>query len=72
MGKIVYLMGKSSTGKDTIFKKLLEDKSLALKNIVPYTTRPIRGGEKDGQEYFSGNGLPQDNLAVRPGVFFYG
>ena len=52
MGKIVYLMGKSSTGKDTIFKKLLEDKSLALKNIVPYTTRPIRGGEKDGQEYF--------------------
>ena len=52
MGKIVYLMGKSSTGKDTIFKRLLEDDGLKLKNIVPYTTRPIRDGEKDGEEYF--------------------
>ena len=52
MGKIVYLMGKSSTGKDTIFKRLLEDDGLKLKNIVPYTTRPLRGGEKDGEEYF--------------------
>ena len=52
MGKIVYLMGKSSTGKDTIFKRLLEDGELKLKNIVPYTTRPLRGGEKDGEEYF--------------------
>ena len=52
MGKIVYLMGKSSTGKDTIFKRLLEDKALRLKNIVPYTTRPIRDGEKNGEEYF--------------------
>ena len=52
MGKIIYLMGKSSTGKDTIFKRLLEDSGLNLKNIVPYTTRPIRGGEKNGQEYF--------------------
>ena len=52
MGKIIYLMGKSSTGKDTIFKKLLEDRSLKLKNIVPYTTRPIRDGEKSGKEYY--------------------
>lgn len=52
MGKIVYLMGKSSTGKDTIFKKLLEEGAVALKTIVPYTTRPIRAGESDGVEYF--------------------
>lgn len=52
MGKIIYLMGKSSTGKDTIFKRLLADNTLGLKTIVPYTTRPIRGGEKEGQEYF--------------------
>ena len=45
-------MGKSSTGKDTIFKKLLADSSLGLKTIVPYTTRPIRVGEKNGVEYF--------------------
>lgn len=52
MGKIICLMGKSSTGKDTIFKRLLEDRDLNLKNIVPYTTRPLRDGEKDGEEYF--------------------
>lgn len=52
MGKIVYLMGKSSSGKDTIFKRLLADESLGLKTIVPYTTRPIRSGERNGLEYF--------------------
>lgn len=52
MGKIVYLMGKSSAGKDTIYKRLLEDGELGLKNIVPYTTRPIRDGEQNGVEYF--------------------
>ena len=52
MGKIYCIMGKSSTGKDTLFKKILGDESLALKTIVPYTTRPARAGEKNGVEYF--------------------
>lgn len=52
MGKIFYLMGKSSSGKDTIFKALLSDGELSLKQIVPYTTRPIREGEQNGVEYF--------------------
>lgn len=52
MGKIFYLMGKSSSGKDTIFKRLLENKELSLYTIVPYTTRPIRAGETEGTEYF--------------------
>lgn len=52
MGKIICLMGKSSTGKDTIYKRLLEDGGLGLKTIVPYTTRPIRSGERQGVEYF--------------------
>lgn len=52
MGKMIYLMGKSSTGKDTIYKALLQDESLSLKKIIPYTTRPIRSGEKPGEEYF--------------------
>lgn len=51
MGKIICLMGKSSTGKDTIYKRLLEDRDLALRTIVPYTTRPIRDNEQDGVEY---------------------
>ncbi len=51
MGKIVCLMGKSSTGKDTIYKRLLVQEDLGLKRIVPYTTRPMREGEKEGVEY---------------------
>lgn len=55
MGKIFYLMGKSSSGKDTIYKALLSNKELNLKKIIPYTTRPIRDGEQDGVEYFFTN-----------------
>ncbi len=51
MGKIVCLMGKSSSGKDTIYKRLLTQKNVPLQTIVPYTTRPIRVGEQDGVEY---------------------
>lgn len=52
MGKIVCLMGKSSSGKDTIYKRLLEQHNIELKEIVTYTTRPIRAGEQDGVEYY--------------------
>ncbi len=52
MSKIVYLMGKSSTGKDTIFKELLSCGTIPFETIVPYTTRPIRDGEENGVEYF--------------------
>lgn len=51
MGKIVCLMGKSSSGKDTIYKKLLAQNEVVLRAIVPYTTRPIRAGEREGVEY---------------------
>ena len=52
MGKIFYIMGKSSSGKDTIYQKLLAQKQNTLHMIVMYTTRPIRDGEKNGVEYF--------------------
>ena len=51
MSKIVYLMGKSSTGKDTIYKELLKSGRVKLQTVVPYTTRPIRVGEEEGVEY---------------------
>lgn len=51
MAKIFYLMGKSASGKDTIYKKIKEAFP-QLKPIVIYTTRPIREGEKEGVEYF--------------------
>ena len=47
--KIVYIMGKSSSGKDTIFKKLKE--KLNFNTYIMYTTRPIREGEKEGITY---------------------
>ncbi|HJD29295.1 MAG TPA: guanylate kinase [Candidatus Blautia avicola] len=52
MGKIFYIMGKSSSGKDTIYKRLLEDPELELRNIILYTTRPMRQGEQPGREYY--------------------
>ncbi len=52
MGKIFCIMGKSSSGKDTLYKQILKDRSLHLSWIVPYTTRPIRFGETEGVEYY--------------------
>ena len=51
-GRIFLLMGKSTSGKDTVYKNLIADKALSLKKVVPYTTRPIRSNETDGAEYF--------------------
>ena len=52
MGKIYCICGKSSSGKDTVYKRLLADESLKLNQLVTYTTRPIREGEVNGREYF--------------------
>ena len=49
-GRLFCLMGKSASGKDTIYKKIKEQMP-ELRTIVIYTTRPIREGEKDGVEY---------------------
>lgn len=52
MGKLYVIMGKSATGKDTLFHLLLNQKELTVKEVIPYTTRPIRSGETDGKEYY--------------------
>lgn len=51
MGKIFMIIGPSSSGKDTIFKKIRDDNPDLLP-IVTYTTRPIRSGEENGKDYF--------------------
>ena len=51
MKKIFYVMGKSASGKDTIYKKILEQMP-RLSTVTLYTTRPMRDGEKDGVEYY--------------------
>ena len=52
MGKIFYLFGKSATGKDKFYQALMANESLGLKKVVPYTTRPMRVGERNGVQYF--------------------
>ena len=52
MGKIFYIIGKSATGKDSIYNKILEQQIPNLEKLVIYTTRPQREGETNGKEYF--------------------
>ena len=52
MGKIFCLMGKSACGKDTLYKRIITDKSLSIQTLIPYPTRPPRSGERNGVEYF--------------------
>lgn len=52
MGKIFCIMGKSSSGKDTIYKNLLSQKDFPLFPIIPCTTRPKRKEETPGVEYY--------------------
>lgn len=58
MGKIHMLMGKSSSGKDTIKNLLIkkftpeEWEKFHLSEVTMYTTRPIRTGEENGKAYW--------------------
>lgn len=49
MNRIFYIMGKSSSGKDSIYKKLIAE--LGFDPLVIYTTRPMRENEMEGREY---------------------
>lgn len=51
MGKIYCIMGKSSSGKDSIYQKIMESEIPGLLRIIPYTTRPVRADETDGKQY---------------------
>ena len=50
MKKIVYLMGKSASGKDTVYRELLK-RFPGFRRLIPCTTRPQREGERAGEEY---------------------
>ena len=47
--KLIYMMGKSSSGKDTIYNKLKQE--CDYDTYVLYTTRPKRNGEIEGVTY---------------------
>jgi guanylate kinase len=50
-GKLVIISAPSGAGKTTIVKHLLES-GLNLSFSVSATTRPLRGNEVDGQDYY--------------------
>ncbi len=52
VNQIFYIMGKSASGKDSVYRYLLEQSGLGLKKLMLYTTRPIRTEEEYGKEYY--------------------
>lgn len=50
--KIIAIMGKAGSGKDTIATALATRFPNNFNNIVSCTTRPMREGEKEGINYF--------------------
>lgn len=51
MAKLFLIMGKSASGKDTLYKDIVQRFADRLGVVVPYTTRPKRQGETEGVEY---------------------
>ncbi len=49
MNRIFCIMGKSSSGKDSLYSELIS--TLGLTPLVIYTTRPMRENEEEGREY---------------------
>lgn len=49
--KIIGIMGKSGSGKDTLMQSVLS-KTTSLNEIISHTTRPRREHETDGVQYF--------------------
>lgn len=50
MSRVFCLVGKSCSGKDTLFPLILE-RYPELEPVTPHTTRPRRPGEAEGQSY---------------------
>ena len=51
MGKLYVFMGKSASGKDTLYREITQ-RHPKLHPVVTYTTRPRRAGETEGEEYY--------------------
>lgn len=51
MNRIFCIVGKSCSGKDTVYARILAQNRPGLVPVVPCTTRPRRPGETEGQTY---------------------
>lgn len=52
MSRIFCIVGKSGSGKDSIYRRILSEADSCLVPVIPYTTRPKRRDEADGVNYF--------------------
>ncbi len=51
-GKLIVFSAPSGSGKTSIVKRLLERPELNLEFSISATSRPIRGNEADGRDYY--------------------
>lgn len=51
-GKLIIISAPSGTGKSTIIAELMKQEELKLEFSISATTRPPRGSEKHGVEYY--------------------
>lgn len=51
-GLLLVLTGPPASGKDTIMRELLKDRSLGFTRIVSYATREMRSGETEGVDHY--------------------
>jgi guanylate kinase len=63
MKKVYLMMGKSSSGKDSIYREVLRNNHIGLKPVIAYTTRPIRENEVNGKQYFFVTEEERDRLS---------
>lgn len=52
MNKIIIISAPSGSGKSTLIQKLMENKKLNLEFSISATTRPPRGKEQHGKDYY--------------------
>lgn len=52
MNRIFCIVGKSGSGKDTFYTKIISQADKSLIPVIPYTTRPKRSDEINGVNYY--------------------
>lgn len=62
MQRLICVIGRTCSGKDTFVKKLCEEFPSLFKPVTSFTTRPMRENESDGVEHFFVNKKEFDQL----------
>ena len=74
MYKVIAIIGQSGSGKDTVLSKVLETYGNKFNKLIPFTTRPKRPKEVDGENYhFISNKKEKESIMVSEyNNWFYG